>query len=103
MSVGGVIIDIVPVRDDKWWISTISNYEWTLTISPEKLAKRAVAVYCDPRPERPEVGDAFWWQGDTCYWTPRMRPDGRHDVPLKKISGSGVPHPHAAGEIEEEK
>lgn len=43
------------------------------------------------------VGDAFWWQGGRCYWTPRAnreRPEQElrggvdYDIPLKKIGFS---------------
>jgi hypothetical protein len=86
MSVGGVIVDVVPVADDKWWINTLAP-------GSDTRGGHAVAVYCDPRPERPEPGDSLWWQGGTCYWTPADR--SRADVPLKKIGFSGVAHPHA--------
>lgn len=94
MSVGGIVVDIVPVTADKWWINTVQNYDWTLLLTPEQIGKRAVAVYCDPLGEPIEVGDSLWWQAGKCYWTPRVHPDGRSDVPLRKIGGSGVAHPH---------
>lgn len=86
MSVGGVIVDIVPVSDEKWWINTMAP-------GSDTRAGRTCGVYCDPRPERPEVGDSLWWQGRWCYWTPQSRE--RNDIPLKKIGFSGAPHPDA--------
>jgi hypothetical protein len=43
MSVGGVIVDIVTVADDRWWINTVEP-------GADTRAGRTVAVYCDPRP-----------------------------------------------------
>jgi hypothetical protein len=41
------------------------------------------------------VGDSFWWQSGSCYWTPkanRQNPDGKagvdYDIRLKKIGYS---------------
>lgn len=87
MSVGGTIVDIVEVSPEKWWIDTIDK-------SDLMHGGRTCAVYCDPRPERLQVGDALWWQGGYCFWTPRVEPDGRSDVKLRKIGFSGVSHPH---------
>ena len=84
MSVGGIIVDIVEVAPDRWWIDTVDK-------SDLMHGGRTVAVYCDPRPEHPEVGDSLWWQSGACYWTPADR--SRVDVKLKKIGGSGVAHP----------
>lgn len=87
MSVGGTIVDVVEVAADRWWINTIDRADLM-------HGGRTCAVYCDPRPERPQVGDALWWQGGHCFWTSRVQPDGRSDVKLLKIGYSGVPHPH---------
>lgn len=84
MSVGGNIVDIVEVAADRWWINTLAP-------GSDTRVGRTVAVYCDPRPERPEVGDTLWWQGGCCFWTPADR--SRTDVKLKKIGCSGVAHP----------
>lgn len=81
MSVGGTIIDIVPVTPAKWWINTMDRGSLT-----------HVAVYCDPKGEPLDVGDSLWWQSGWCYWTPSNRT--RQDVKLPKIGYSGVPHPH---------
>lgn len=86
MSVGGTVVDIVKVAPDKWWIDTIDR-------SDLMHGGRTCAVYCDPQGEHIEVGDALWWQSGSCYWTPRVHPDGRSDVKLPKIGFSGVPHP----------
>lgn len=86
MSVGGTIVDLVRVRDDKWWVNTVEKFD-------AAHASQTVAVYCNPQGERLEVGDVLWWQGSACYWTPRVHPDGRSDVRLPKIGYSGVSHP----------
>lgn len=87
MSVGGRIVDIVPVSPSKWWIDTLEP-------GSDTRAGRTVAVYCDPQGEPIQVGDSLWWQGRSCYWTPHVNPDGRSDVKLPKIGYSGVAHPH---------
>jgi hypothetical protein len=80
MSIGGTIIDIVKVHDHKWWINTFD-------------AHTECAVFVDPDGELLQVGDALWWQGHWAMWTPRMKPDGRTDVKLRRIGYSGVEHP----------
>ena len=95
MSVGGVVAEVVPVAADRVWVGTIERYEFTRNLSPAQLAKRVVGVYCDPRGENIQVGDALWWQGGWCLYTPRVVPDGRADVRLPKVSGSGVRRPEA--------
>lgn len=86
MSVGGLVVDIVKVSPGKWWVNTVDQYDLM-------HGGRTVAVYCDPLGEPLQVGDALWWQGGSCYWTPRVEPDGRSDVRLPKIGFSGVSHP----------
>lgn len=94
MSVGGVVVDVVQVSDDKVWVNTLEPREFKAALPMESIIGQAVAVYCDPAGERIEVGDSLWWQSGKCYWTPKVHPDGRSDVPLRKIGYSGVPHPH---------
>jgi hypothetical protein len=79
---GGVIVDIVEVAPDQWWIDTWDVHQDDL---------RTCAVYCDPGPERPQVGDMMWWMDGYCFWTPAD--DLRSDVLLRKIGDSGAPHP----------
>jgi hypothetical protein len=58
-------------------------------------------VYTDERKRRTgekveiKVGDSFWWQGGSCYWTPaenRGRPGNKcgtdYDIELAKIGYS---------------
>ena len=84
--VGGTIVDIVQVSPLKWWVNTVESFK--------RRVPETCAVYVDPGNEPIEVGDGFWWQGGWCMWTPRVYPDGRSDVKLRKIGFSGVPHPH---------
>lgn len=86
MSVGGVIVDIVPVRVDKWWVNTREPHSGTLC-----------AVYCDPQGLDVQVGDGLWWQGRSCYWTPASR--SATDIELPKIGYSGVRHPDLAESV----
>lgn len=81
--VGGTIIDIVKVRDDKWWVNCVETFTRRV---PEQCA-----IYVNPLHERLDVGDGFWWHGDFAYWTPRDR--SRVDVKLPRIGLSGVVHP----------
>lgn len=84
MSVGGVIVDIVEVSSEKWWINTLDDQAGRIG--------DLCAVYCNPLGHPIEVGDSLWWQGRECYWTPVSR--CVQDVPLPKIGYSGVNHPH---------
>jgi hypothetical protein len=84
MSVGGTVVDVVKVHAEKWWVNTFDKAD---------SCCRTVAVYVDPNGEAIEVGDALWWQGEHAYWTPRIRPDGRVDVKLRRRGYSGVAHP----------
>jgi hypothetical protein len=98
MSVGGIVIDVVKVRADRVWVNTLEPNDFKRPLSPDKIARNAVAVYCDPKGEDIQPGDALWWQGGSCYYTPRVRPDGGSDVALPKIGYSGVSHPDKVGE-----
>jgi len=90
MSVGGFIVDIVKVSEDRWWVDTADRSTgW----AQPGGRKHTVAVYCDPQGHELQVGDGLWWQGNFCYWTPRQKPDGRHDIKIPKLGYSGVTHP----------
>lgn len=91
MSVGGIVVDIVRVAPHRWWINTLEP-------GSDTRAGRTLAVYCDPSGEPIEVGDALWWAGRHCLWTPQVHPDGRSDVRLPKLSYSGVRHPDSPSE-----
>ncbi len=86
MSVGGTIVDIVRRSPERWWINTLDRHELP-------SIERTVAVWCNPKGESIDVGDSFWWQGGSCYWTPQDR--SRQDVELPKIGFSmpGTQHP----------
>ena len=81
--VGGVVSEVVPVSADRVWVGTVE---------PQRPAD-VVGVYVDPKGETIEVEDGLWWQGGWCLYTPRVHPDGREDVRLPKLSGSGVRRP----------
>lgn len=93
MSVGGIVVDVVPVNPQKVWVGTVEPHEFKRPLSLEQLRRCIVAVYCDPCGENIQPGDSLWWQGRSCYYTPRVVPDGRSDVELPKIGYSGVRHP----------
>ena len=82
--VGGVVVDIATVSPKRVWVGTKE---------PRAYRDETVGVYCDPQGESIQVGDALWWQGGWCMYTPRVHPDGRSDVKLPKLSGSGVAKP----------
>ena len=89
LMVGGVIVDIVPIDEHRIWV----NCADTSRAIPETCA-----VYVDPVGVRLqvkwniEVGDSLWWQGDSAFWTPSG--GSLADIRLKRLSYSGVPHPH---------
>lgn len=85
MSVGGRVIDVVPVTPSKWWVQTDDS------TPPRK--PNLCAVYVDPQGQVIAPGDTLWWQGGECYWTPMGRPFGASDIPLPKIGFSGVNRP----------
>jgi hypothetical protein len=89
MSVGGTIIDIVQVTPSRWWIDTADKDTSWGTHS-------TTAVYCDPAGYPIEVGDKLWWQSKTCFWTSAKHSRIGTDIPLKKLSYSGVLHPDLA-------
>jgi hypothetical protein len=79
----GVIVDIVHLAPDRWWIDT-----WDV----QRDDMRTCAVYCDPGPERPQVGDTIWWTESHCFWTPAD--ESRSEVLLRKVGDAGAPHPN---------
>ena len=87
VSVGAVCIFLASPPSDP---SPLAVFRDTLAALFEK---RIVGVYCDPKDETITVGDGLWWQGPYCFYTPRVEPDGRVDVKLPKLSGSGVARP----------
>lgn len=89
MSVGGRVVEVVQVSPDKWWINTDDA-------KPPRLPNLC-AVYVNPEGREIKPGDSLWWQGRTCYWTPRDRPFGAFDIPLRKIGFSGVSRPTGRG------
>lgn len=90
MSVGGRVVEVVPVSPDKVWVNTDDNPNRTRGSLPNFCA-----VYVDPQGQTIRPGDSLWWQGRECYWTPQERPFGASDIPLPKIGFSGVSRPVA--------
>jgi sugar lactone lactonase YvrE len=84
--VGGIIIDIVKISPEKWWLNCVE------TGLGSGAGRQTCAIYVNPIGEPVEVGDNLWWQGGHAYWTPDGR--SRTDVKLPRIGFSGVPHPH---------
>ena len=85
MSVGGRVVEVMKVDAGKWWVNT----DDAKPPHPPNLC----AVYVDPEGHEIQPGDSLWWQGGKCYWTPRARPFGVFDIPLRKIGYSGVSRP----------
>ncbi len=83
--VGGIVIDIVKVSDDKWWVNCVD------TGLGSGAGEETCAIYLNPVGESVDVGDNIWWQGQYAMWTPADR--SRTDVRLPRIGFSGVPHP----------
>jgi hypothetical protein len=78
-----VIVDIVHLGTELWWIDT-----W----DARQPDTRTCAVYCDPGHERPQVGDMISWTSDQCFWTPAD--ESRSAVVMRKIGEAGAPHPN---------
>lgn len=87
MSVGGKVVDVVPVSPAKWWVNTDDSKTGTPNLC---------AVFVDPQGHVIAPGDSLWWQGGKCYWTPIDRPFGASDIELPKIGYSGVARPGVA-------
>jgi hypothetical protein len=85
MSVGGKVVEVVPVTSEKWWISTDD--------SKPPRPPNLCAVYVNPQGHVIAPGDSLWWHGHRCYWTPMDRPVGAFDIELPKIGYSGVARP----------
>lgn len=86
MSVGGKVVEVVPVSPSKWWVNTDD--------SKPPRRPNLCAVYVDPQGFDIQPGDSLWWQGGECYWTPKNRQAfGASDIPLPKIGFSGVLRP----------
>lgn len=83
--VGGFIIGLV-VRGDQ----ALVNVRGT---GCEK--NDVIAIRCEHLGHKLGLGDAIWWQGDKCYWTPVAATQGRakdRDIELPKV---GYSHAHA--------
>lgn len=90
MSVGGRVIEALRVSDSEVWVNTCDVPSRLgiphVHVESKKCNECAVRVRTD---ERIREGDALWWQGNTCYWTPRSDPDDdRIEVKLKRAGYS---------------
>jgi len=87
MSVGGRVIEVIPMAED--------HLVWVNTDDSPSGHRRSneCAVIVDAKGEDIQPGDALWWQAGICYWTPRNREDKRVEVRLKKMSNSGCGRP----------
>lgn len=90
MSVGGKVVEVVRVSDAKVWVNTDD--------AKPPLDPNLCAVHVDPEGHAIAPGDSLWWQSGVAYWTPKDRPFGASDIPLRKIGYSGVARPAATGE-----
>jgi len=77
MSVGGLVIEVVKISEEKVWINTDDKGD-------------KCAVYVNPKGNEIKPGDYLWWHGD-CYWTPKDK--SQIEVELPKLSYSGVSRP----------
>jgi len=98
--VGGIVIEVVPGEGRVW-----------VNIRDGVHTKDVCAVYVtrNPTSERIKPGDALWWQGSLCFWTPqeysavgcqhREHVDctGKvgvdYDIQIPRVSYSGVGRP----------
>lgn len=98
MSVGGRVVEVVPVTPGKVWVNTDDNPHRTYGSLPNLCA-----IYVDPDGHQIRVGDSLWWQSGVAYWTPKTGENfGASDIPLRKIGYSGVARPPLGreGEVE---
>lgn len=94
MSVGGRVVEVVPVTAAKVWVNTDD--------AKPPHRPNLCAVYVDPDGHTIRVGDSLWWQSGVAYWTPKIGENfGAFDIPLKKIGYSGVKRP--PGPVAQEK
>jgi len=98
--VGGTVIEVVP-EAGRVWLNVRDIYHPNDTC----------AVYVERNPQSVLItpGDALWWQGGFCYWTPQAnRAEGcehrehatclqkagvDYDIPVPRVSYSGVGRP----------
>lgn len=98
--VGGTVIEVVP-GDGRVWVN----------VRDDVCPKESCAVYVERNEtaERVTPGDALWWQSDNAYWTPKVNRAGEcqhrehitcerragvdYDIPIRRLSYSGVGRP----------
>lgn len=89
MSVGGKVVEVIAVSPSEVWVNTDD--------SKPPRQPNLCAVYVDPQGHSILPGDSLWWQGRSCYWTPRNNQHGEtfgaFDLELPKIGFSGVCRP----------
>lgn len=90
MSVGGRVVEVVPVTPAKVWVNTDD--------AKPPRHPNLCAIFVDPEGYDIQPGDSLWWQSGVAYWTPLDRSFGASDIPLKKIGYSGVGRPGREGE-----
>lgn len=88
MSVGGNVIETIPVGD-RVWINT-----------RERQSGHECAIFVEATNESRSVspGDMLWWQGSVAYWTPANK--AFIERRLQRIGYSGVKRPLMSSEVE---
>lgn len=96
--VGGTVIEVVESASRVW-----------VNVRDDAHPRDTCAVYLEPAGLVVTPGDALWWQGEFCYWTPKAKRvaecehrehitcEGKagvdYDIPIRRLSYSGVRRP----------
>lgn len=99
--VGGVIIGLTRKTDGETHVNVADCPHYPKHGRGDECPRPdTCCVYTDAKREDGSeaelaIGDSFWWQSGTCYWTPkanRTKPNGRsgvdYDIRLKKLGYS---------------
>jgi hypothetical protein len=89
MSVGGLVIEVLPCERDG------ERRVWINTREPQSGEECAIYVAGTPAALSVSEGDKLWWQGPYAFWTPTRNPFSDHR--LRRIGFSGVSRPNAGG------
>lgn len=96
--VGGTVIEVVAGESRVW-----------VNVRDDAHPRESCAVYLELAGVVVCPGDALWWQGGLCYWTPKANRAAEcehrehvtclqeagvdYDIPIRRVSYSGVGRP----------
>lgn len=73
--VGGIVCGISVVGDEAR-VRVVEVVHWN---RESVIGNRTCVVVCKHAGKPIKIGDSFWWQAGSCYWTPRT--NGANDNP----------------------